>query len=71
MSDQISLHSLFDPVRLKNRTIDSIRVTAQLIVGNSSFIMSKLTIAANLVATIEYDTEMISYQPLNSKFYYI
>ncbi len=33
--------------------------------------MSKLTIAANLVATIEYDEERFSYQSLNSKFYYI
>ncbi len=68
MSDQISFHTLFDSVRMKNGTIDSTIVTAQLIVGNSSFIMSKLTIAANLVATIECDTERISYQPLNGKF---
>ncbi len=70
MSDQISFHTLFDPVRMKNGTIDSTLVTAQLIVGNISFIMSKLTIAANLLATIECDEERISYQPLNSKFYY-
>ncbi len=71
MSDQITFHTLFDSVRMKNRTIDSTIVTAQLIVGNSSFIMSKLTIAANLVATIECDLERISYQPQNSKFYYV
>ena len=71
MSDQILFHTLFDPVRMKNGTIDSTIVTAQLIIGNISFIMSKLTIAANLVATIECDTERISYQPLSSKFYYI
>ncbi len=71
MSYQISFHTLFDSVRMKNGTIDSTIVTAQLIVGNSSFIKSKLTIAANLVATIECDTERISYQPLSSKFYYV
>ncbi len=49
---------------MKNGTIDSTIVTAQLIIGNISFIMSKLTIAANLGATIECDTERISYQPL-------
>ena len=69
MSDQISFHTLFDSVRMKNGTIDSTIVTAQLIVGNSSFIMSKLTIAANLVATIACDAESISYQPLNGMFY--
>ncbi len=71
MSDQISFHTLFDSVRMKNRTIHSTIVTAQLIVGNISFILSKLAIAANLVATIECDTESISYQPINSKFCYI
>ena len=71
MSDQILFHTLFDPVRLKNTTIDSTIVTAQVIIGNISFIMSKLTIAANLVATIECDTERISYQPLNSKLFCI
>ncbi len=69
MSDQISFHTLFDSVRMKNGTIDSTIVTAQLIVGNISFIMSKLIIAANLVAIIECDTEKISYQPLNSKLF--
>ncbi len=49
MSHLISFHILFDSVRMKNRTIDSTIVTAQLIVGNSSFIMSKLTLAADLV----------------------
>ncbi len=67
MSDQISFHTLFDSVRMKNGTIDSTIVTAQLIVGNTSFITSKLTIAANLVATIACNAESISYQPLNSK----
>ncbi len=71
MSDQISFHTLCDPVRMKSTTIDSTIVTAQLIVGNISFIMSKLTTAAIIVATIECDEERISYQPLNSKFYYI
>ncbi len=48
MSDQISFHTLLDSVRMKNGTIDSTIVTAQLIVVNTSFKTSKLTIAANL-----------------------
>ncbi len=67
MSDQIAFHTLFDSVRMKNGTIDSTIVTAQLIIGNTSFITSKLTIVANLVATITCNSESISYQPQNSK----
>ena len=49
------------------KTIESTPVRAELIFGNSSYYVSSLTIVAKLSATINCNTESITYQLENSK----
>ncbi len=49
-------------------TIDSTPVVARLIFSNSTVFESSLTIVASLSATIQCDTEVINYSPINSEY---
>ncbi len=49
-------------------TIDSTPVVARLIFSNTTVFESSLTIVASLSATIECDTEVINYSPIDSEY---
>ena len=67
-SQVLSFHAVFAPEeRMKSVRLDTTVVRAQLIHGNSSFILSSLTIEATLSATTECNDDILTYYPLNSK----
>ncbi len=67
-STVLSFHTVFAPEeRMKSTRLDTTVVRARIIHGNSSFILSSLTIEATLSATIECNDDILTYYPLNSK----
>ncbi len=68
MSPVLSFHVVFAPEdRMKSTRLDTTVVRAQLIHGNSSFILTSLTIEATLSATIDCEDDTLTYYPLDSE----
>ncbi len=64
----LSFHVVHDPEEgMKSTRLDTTVVRTQLIRGNSSFILTSLTIEATLSATIECNDDILTYYPLDGK----
>ncbi len=65
--EQLVFLTRFSSAVTMSSTIDSTPVVAHLIFSNSTVFESSLTIVASLSATIQCDTEVINYSPINSE----
>ncbi len=70
-SATLSFNSQFNiRENIKYASVDSTQVTAELIFGNSTFSLARLTIKANLSASIMCNKENITYHHFESKIVY-